>query len=265
MLERYHAAFSQFRVNDIVRLLYDFFWGDYCDWYLEALKVTLSGEPSRVEAQRVVCLAVSVLEGTLKALHPVMPFITDEIWHHILPRSERASIALSAIPSSDSALSALDVRGFILIQKLVAEVRSLRSLFGVAHNIEAALLLRPATEGDRLVIEAHLPFLAALGHCKPEFIGEGGERPRHAAGSVVEGNELFLLLEGLISFEKEQARLQKEIGNISSYVASLKKKLSNAGFADHAPKDVIEKEEEKLREAEGNLVKLNSNLAILKE
>jgi len=92
-----------------------------------------------------------------------------------------------------------------------------------------------------------------------------GERPRHAAGSVVEGNELFVLLEGLISFDKERARLQKEISNISSYVISLQKKLANRGFADNAPPDVIAKEREKLSEAVDNLSKLNSNLTVLND
>ena len=264
MLDRYHTSFTQFRVNDIVRLLYDFFWNDYCGWYLEALKVQLSGDVTRQEAQKAVCLAVHVLEGFLKSLHPVMPFITDEIWHQVLQRSSTESIALSPMPLSDPELQGLNVLGFTLIQKLVTEVRSLRSLFGVPHNSEAEILLWPSGDADRLVFEADLPLIAALGQCIPKIMSDG-ERPRHAAGSVVEGNELFVLLEGLISFEKERVRLQKEISNISSYVTSLRKKLSNAGFVDNAPEEVIDKEREKLSEAEDNLSKLNSNLTVLND
>jgi valyl-tRNA synthetase len=264
MLDRYHTAFSQFKVNDIVRLLYDFFWGDYCAWYLEALKVQLSGDLSRDEAQKAVCLAVYVLEGILKTLHPVMPFITDEIWHQVLQRSSEESIALSPMPYSDPEYSDIDVSGFTLIQKLITEVRSLRSLFGVPYNSEAEMLLWPGNNADRLVFEANLPLIAALGQCIPKVMADG-ERPRHAAGSVVEGNELFVLLEGLISFDKERARLQKEINNISTYVAAVQKKLANKGFADNAHPDVIAKEREKLREAEDNLTKLNSNLTVLND
>ena len=264
MLERYHNAFSQFRVNDIVRLLHDFFWRDYCDWYLEALKVKLAGGLTREEAREAVCLAVYVLEGTLKALHPVMPFITDEIWHYVLPRSSEESIALSPMPLADAELSGMDVRGFSLIQKLITEVRSLRSLFGVPHSSLAEILIRPANDGDCLVFEANLPLVAALAQCTPKLMVDR-ERPRHAAGSVVEGNELFVLLEGLISFEKERARLQKEIDNVFSYVASVRKKLSNRGFVDNAPLDVVAKETEKLREAEDNLEKLRSNLSVLSD
>jgi valyl-tRNA synthetase len=264
MLERYHTAFGQFRINDIVRNVYDFFWGDYCGWYLESLKVKLSGNPTQEEARRAVCLAVHVLEGTLKALHPVMPFITDEIWHHVLPRTSEESIALASMPVSDPVLAGIDIRGFSLIQKLITEIRSLRSLFGVPHNVEAAVQIRVGSEADRLVFEADIALIASLAQCRPEIIHDA-ERPRHAAGSVVDGNELFVLLEGLISFDKERARLQKEIGNVSSYVASLSKKLSNSGFADHAPREVIDKEREKLRDAEDNLEKLKSNLEVLSD
>ena len=264
MLDRYHNAFSQFKVNDIVRMLYDFFWRDYCDWYLEALKVQLSGDIARDEAQKAVCLAVYVLEGILKALHPVMPFITEEIWHQVLQRSSTESIALSPMPLSDPELSDNDVSSFTLIQKLVAEVRSLRSLFGVPHNSQAEILLWPANDVDLSVFETNLPLIAALGQCIPKVMSDQ-DRPRHAAGSVVEGNELFVLLEGLISFDKERERLQKEISNISSYVISLQKKLSNRGFADNAPPDVIAKEREKLSEAEDNLLKLKANLTVLND
>jgi len=264
MLDRYHNAFSQFKVNDIVRLLYDFFWRDYCDWYLEALKVQLSGDIARDEAQKAVSLAVYVLEGILKALHPVMPFITEEIWHQVLQRSSNESIALSPMPLSDPELSDNDVSSFTLIQKLVAEVRSLRSLFGVPHNSQAEILLWPANDVDRSVFETNLPLIGALGQCIPKVMNDE-DRPRHAAGSVVEGNELFVLLEGLISFDKERERLHKEISNISSYVISLQKKLSNRGFADNAPADVIAKEREKLSEAEDNLLKLKANLTVLND
>ena len=264
MLDRYHNAFSQFKVNDIVRLLYDFFWRDYCDWYLEALKVQLSGDIARDEAQKAVSLAVYVLEGILKALHPVMPFITEEIWHQVLQRSSNESIALSPMPLSDPELSDNDVSSFTLIQKLVAEVRSQRSLFGVPYNSQAEILLWPANDVDRSVFETNLPLIGALGQCIPKVMNDE-DRPRHAAGSVVEGNELFVLLEGLISFDKERERLHKEISNISSYVISLQKKLSNRGFADNAPADVIAKEREKLSEAEDNLLKLKANLTVLND
>ncbi|TCD47680.1 valine--tRNA ligase [Chlorobium sp. N1] len=262
MLERYHSAFAQFRMNDIVKTVYDFFWGDYCDWYLEALKVTLREGCPPEEARRAVALAVHVLEGTLQALHPVMPFITEEIWHSILPRTEAESIASSSLPRPSGCVSGDGA--FELVQKLVTEVRSLKALFGVPPGMRAEVRLKPSGADALEAVEGGLAYIAQLGQCEPSLQLEG-PRPAHAAASVVDGHELFMLLEGLISFEKERARLQKEIEKVTGYVAQLEKKLSNSGFADHAPREVVEKEREKLADAKAGLVKLEGNLDVLSD
>ncbi|ABL66041.1 valine--tRNA ligase [Chlorobium phaeobacteroides] len=262
MLERYHGAFSQFRVNDIVKNVYDFFWGDYCDWYLEALKIKLSGVQEGEAAQDAVCLAVHLLEGILKVLHPVMPFITDEIWHHIASCSIDESIALSAMPSVDEGWLKTDTTLDALPQLLIAEVRSLRALFTVPAGTMAPLTIKPATEGAREVLVANSAIISAMTRCEVG-IAMDCQRPRHAAGSLVEGNELFIQLEGLISFDKERDRLVKEIARVSGYIASLEKKLSNRSFVDNASADVVDKEREKKGEAERNLAKFKDNLDVL--
>lgn len=262
MIERYHTAFGQFRVNDIVRNLYDFFWGDYCDWYLEALKTSLSASSDIDAARRAVLLSVHVLEGTLKALHPVMPFITDEIWHCIVRRPHGLTVALSPMPEASADWTGMDAAIHALPRAVISEVRSLRSLFAVPASGMAPLTLKPAGEAACRVLSENTHIIAAATRCSVT-VSPDAVRPSHAASSVVEGNELFVQLEGLISFEKERARLQKEIGSISSYVASLKKKLSNEGFVANAPEDVIEKERSKLSEAQGNLEKLSGNLDVL--
>ncbi len=193
MLEHYHAAFGQFRMNDIVKTVYDFFWGDYCDWYLESLKVSLAEGCSEADARKAVALAVSVLEGTLKALHPVMPFITDEIWHFVLPHSSHESIASSDMPVAVSPAS-LDDDGFGLVQKLVTEVRSLKALFGVPPGLRAEVQLKAVDAEALKVMERGFRSCCACPMCT--LLISDGVRPPHAAGSVVEGNELFVLLEG---------------------------------------------------------------------
>ena len=264
MLERYHSAFGQFRVNDILRNVYDFFWGDYCDWYLEALKIVLAAAPDSDPARKAVLLAVHVLEGTLQALHPVMPFITDEIWHAILRRDENLSIACSSMPVALSSWHERDVSGYLLPRSVISEVRSLRSLFAVPASGTAPLSVKALGEASLGVLSANAAIISASTRCTV-LVSTDCARPSHAAASVVEGNELFIQLEGLISFEKERFRLQKEIGSISSYVGSLRKKLANEGFVANAPAEVIEKERAKLAEAERNLEKLGRNLEVLAE
>jgi valyl-tRNA synthetase len=262
MIDRYHHAMSQFRVNDLVKIAHEFFWGDYCDWFLEALKSELSGEVSQEQARHAVCLAVHVLEGTIKTLHPVMPFITDEVWHAIVPRGADESIALTAMPRSDDSWSQEEAAPFDLVRNIVSEIRSLRSAFNVPHDLRAEAVVKVGSDNAAQALAASARIFPALTRCEVE-IARGIERPAHSAGSVVDGNELFIRLEGLISFEKEKLRLQKEIVKVSGYIESLEKKLGNNAFVLNAPADVVAKEHEKLVEARSLAGKLEENLGVL--
>jgi valyl-tRNA synthetase len=262
MLERYHEAMTRFKVNDMVKIAHEFFWGDYCDWFLEALKSELAGEVSPDKARDAVCLAVRVLEGALQTLHPVMPFITDEIWHAVVPRDAEESIALTAMPHADQSWGAGDAAPFDLVRNIVSEIRSLRSAFNVPHDLRAGAVVKVASEAAGRALEASSRIFPAMCRCELSLVVDG-RRPPHAAGSVVDGNELFICLEGLISFEKEQQRLHKEIAKVSGYIQSLEKKLSNRAFVANAPADVVTKEHEKLEEARSLLSKLRENLEVL--
>jgi len=264
MLERYHQAMAGFKVNDMVKIVHEFFWGDYCDWYVEALKSELSGDISGERARHAVCLAVTVLEGVLKTLHPVMPFITDEIWHAIAPRSMDETIASASMPRPDASWTSGDTASFDLVRNMVSEIRSLRSAFNVPHDLRAQAVIRVASAQALAAFEASRRIFPALTRCDAEF-GQGIERPAHSAASVVDGNELFIRLEGLISFEKEKIRLQKEIDRVTAYIESLQKKLSNKGFVANAPADVVAKEQEKLEESRSLVLKLQGNLEILSQ
>jgi len=262
MLERYHQAMANFKVNDMVKIVHEFFWGDYCDWYVEALKSELAGDASAERSRHAVCLAVSVLEGVLKALHPVMPFITDEIWHAIAPRGTEETIAKEAMPQADATWTAEDAAAFDLVRNMVSEIRSLRSAFNVPHDLRASAVIRAASGEALAALEAGKAIFPALTRCEVE-LGQSIERPAHSAASVVNGNELFIRLEGLISFDKEKLRLQKEIAKVTAYIESLQKKLSNQGFVANAPAEVVAKEQEKLEESRSLVLKLQGNLEVL--
>jgi valyl-tRNA synthetase len=264
MLDRYHQAMESFRVNDMVKVVHEFFWGDYCDWYVEALKSELAGENSEERSRHAVCLALSVLEGVLKTLHPVMPFITDEIWHAIAPRGNDETIATERLPQPDALWKPEDAVSFDLVRNMVSEIRSLRSAFNVPHDLRAQAVIRAASADALVALEAGKAIFPAMTRCEA-FPGVNVERPSHSAASVVDGNELFIRLEGLISFEKEKLRLQKEIAKVTAYIESLQKKLSNQGFVSNAPAEVIAKEQEKLEESGLLVKKLQENLEVLSE
>ncbi|MEC9487329.1 MAG: valine--tRNA ligase [Prosthecochloris sp.] len=263
LLEGYHQAFRQFRLNDIVRSLYEFFRGDYCDWYLEAMKIELDTAAPE-DARAKVCLAISVLEGVMKLLHPVMPFMTDEIWHHILDRSAEESISLQAMPQPLEQWRGLDVGGFGLVQSIVSEIRSIRALFSVPHDMEAEVIVKASRQSAVAELQSYSPIISGLTRSRVDIVVDA-VRPPRSASAVVDGHELFVPLKGLISFEKEIARLEKEVANVMAYVKRLEKKLSNQGFVANAPEEVVRKEQEKLHEAQDNLEKLQANLHVLSD
>ncbi len=264
MLVSYHTAFSLFRMNDITRIVYDFFRGDYCDWYLETLKIELTEEIDEQKRRHAVFLAVSILEGFLKVLHPVMPFITEEVWHHIVERKNSESIASSIMPQAEEHWKSSEQEDFTAVQKVISEARSLRAVFGVPHDMNASLVISVQDEPAKRIIAANTHIVTRMTGCTLEIAGKGLQRPPHSASSVVDGSELFMPLEGLISFDKEIARLEKEAGSVSSYVMRMEKKLANKGFVDNAPEEVVENEKRKLAEAKDNLRKLDANLEVLR-
>ena len=262
-LDAYHKAFGQFRMNDITRIVYDFFRNDYCDWYLETLKIELAGDAAESGKCDSVCLAVYLLEGVLKVLHPVMPFITEEIWHHILSRESGKSIARSDMPQAEGRWLGDMPADFTAVQKVISEARSLRAVFGVPHDMKASLVINAPEESSRKIFVANTHIVMQMTNCSVDISGGDLQRPPHSASSVVDGNELFMPLEGLISFDKEIARLEKEADKVSSYVKRVERKLANKGFVDNAPVDVVESERRKLVEAKSNLGKLEANLKVL--
>ncbi|MFQ3609427.1 MAG: valine--tRNA ligase [Chloroherpetonaceae bacterium] len=262
-LEQYHKAHATFRVNELAKLTYDFIWGDFCDWFIEAMKVNLQTAQSAEEKKQIICRAFFVFEESLKMLHPIMPFITEEIWQNLVPRAEGAFLDTTPIAQGEPTWNdEPSEQEFELIKKLITEIRSIRAVLGVPPAPIAQVLVKATSSetAERLVrARALLERLARV----TMSVSTTLEKPKHAAGAIIEGNELYLLLEGLIDFEKEKSRLAKEIQKSENYVKQLEAKLSNEGFVSRAPKEVIDAEKEKLANAKTTLLKLQENLATL--
>ncbi|MCG8377711.1 MAG: valine--tRNA ligase, partial [Chlorobiales bacterium] len=131
------------------------------------------------------------------------------------------------------------------------------------HDMKANLVISTMDASAREIFAANMHIVRQMTDCSVEVSDGDMQRPPHSASSVVDGNELFMPLEGLISFDKEIARLEKEVDNVFSYVKRVEKKLANKGFVDNAPADVVESERRKLAEAKSNLGKLQANLEVL--
>ncbi|MCS7014017.1 MAG: valine--tRNA ligase [Chloroherpetonaceae bacterium] len=262
-LEAYHAAVAQLRINDLAKIPYDFIWGDYCDWYLEMLKVKLQSANQPNEREEALCRAMWVFEAALKMLHPLMPHITEAIWQSLAVRKDSESIVVEKVPMPVAEHIQPSVEAeFELLKKVVSEVRSMRSVLNVAPAIITDAVLNAKSPSEATMLSTNLALIEKLARVKLT-VGTGLAKPKRCASAVVEGSELFLLLDGLIDFEKEKARLSKEIQKTENYVKQLEAKLSNEGFVSRAPKEIIDAEREKLSNAKATLAKLQENLASL--
>ncbi|TVQ19411.1 MAG: valine--tRNA ligase [Spirochaetaceae bacterium] len=262
------AAMAAYRFNDAAQLSYEFFWNDFCDWYIEASKLGLySDDDSRKD--RAVTLLVRILEESLRLLHPFMSFITEEIYQKLpdIPEADRAeAIIVAPYPAADPSREALDAAvAFAAVQELIRLVRTLRSEFTI-----------PPSQRVRFVVEcepgfAHTDFFAG----QRELIEmlTTAERTEYAtaasdtAGSVTlvgNGFRVFVFVRDAIDADAEIAKIEKNLAKTEALLAQAERKLGNAGFLSNASQEVVAKERAKRDEFAGVVSKLREYLARLR-
>ncbi|NTV47787.1 MAG: valine--tRNA ligase, partial [Chlorobiales bacterium] len=205
-LDAYHKAHKQFRVNDLTKMLYEFIWADFCDWFLEMMKVKLQNAETAEEKQALICRAIYIFETVMKALHPIMPFITEEIWQNIVQRGEGESISMALIPESNDRWADSKAETTVeFLKKIITEIRSVRNVLGVPPSTVATVKINAASQEIAGLISENASLIDRLARTEVS-VGVGIEKPKASAGAVVEGTEVFILLEGLIDLEKEKDR-----------------------------------------------------------
>lgn len=249
-------AVADYRFNDVAQGLYEFIWKELCDWHLEMAKADLMGDdPGRKAIARKVLW--TCLSEVLVLLHPVMPFVTQEIWSHLpkLP-GQQADIARQPYPAPREALRSPEAeQAMALLQETIVAVRTIRGELNIAPSVVLKVLVR--CEGPvREALEANLELIRRLARVGEAQFGPDVVPPRAVASQVVRAGEVFVPLEGAVDFDAELARLDKELSKASKDVDVLTRKLKNDDFVAKAPADVVAKEKDKLAAAEEKLGKL---------
>jgi len=245
-LREVEKGYADYRFDLASQALYEFAWNEFCDWYLELSKPALMGDDkSAADSTRHTLLYV--LEQLLRALHPIIPFVTEEIWHAVAPRLGIAgnSISTQPYPAADAAMqdsaAAADIEW---LKDAVTQLRSIRSQMGIAPAKAVPLLLQDGDARDRERLarhEAALRFLAKL----ESITWLEGEAPA-AAAALVGSLKLMIPLEGLIDLGAETARLDKELKRIAGEIAKCQGKLASETFVQNAPPAVVEQERARL-------------------
>ncbi len=230
--------------------IYDFAWGEFCDWYIELAKADLFGEDAeRKSAVRAVLQ--HVLQMLLRLLHPFMPFLTEEVYH-FLPGRESESCMLSDWPEYDAALffeeEDSQMQG---VMDIIRAVRNLRAELKVQPGHRARLLLRAQSGWEDTLSGAQAHFMRLASASSVEFLQGSGTPEGKLVSAVTGAAELFIPLGDLVDLEKEIQRLQKEYDNLTAEIARAKGKLNNPGFVSKAPETLVRQEKQKLEDSLG--------------
>ena len=254
---------EKFELGEAGRIIYDFIWGEVCDWYIELAKPRLYNKENAEERATAQHVLATVLTSAMQLLHPYMPFITEEIYQ-CLPH-EAESIMISKWPEADEALIDDEAERLMgAIMESIKAIRNMRAEVNVPPGKKVpATMLAAADLKDG--IEANADYIHLMGAISElTVLADNAAKPENAMAAVVAGIEVYLPLAGLIDVEKENARLNKELAAIDKELSRVEGKLGNAGFLAKAPEAVIEKEKAKAEELNGKKAAINERLEYLK-
>jgi valyl-tRNA synthetase len=249
-------ALDAYRFNDAASAIYQFLWNDYCDWYLEIAKRSLYGDDAAARARTQHTL-VTVLEQTLRLLHPFMPFITEELWQRLPHVGD--SIMVAPYPrAGDARTDAAADAAMAAVMGVVTAIRNIRGEMRVAPGVKLAVIIRPPA-GDETLFSEQRPLVEALARAAVT-VDANATRPRQSALAVVGAAEVYVDLAGVVDVGAERQRLEKEIRRIDDTIAFTRGKLARPDFVERAPAEIVEKEREKLGEQEALRAKLVASL-----
>ncbi|MBX3708786.1 MAG: valine--tRNA ligase [Gammaproteobacteria bacterium] len=259
-----HEQIKQYRFDLYAQALYDFTWNEFCDWYLELSKSILTSNKSTLEMLRGTRhTLVTVLEALLRLLHPITPFITEEIWQRVAPLAGKKgeSIMLEHYPQveekffDENAMKELE-----WLKNIIVAIRTLRSEMNVPPGRLLSILLRKGSNFDKTNYATHQHLLFSLAKLECVNWLEQNAIPPQSTAAFVGELEIFIPLAGLINKDEEAARLNREMAKLKKDLAIIENKLKNPQFVDKAPAEVVDKERVRLQEITLTLSKLENQL-----
>ena len=237
-------AYERFRLNEAAGALYRFIWTDLADWYIEQVKPRLYGEQPGGDVGRAV--VTQTFDVALRLLHPMMPFITETLWRRLPGRSESASISVAPWPRRDPrAQDPVALREFGLVQELIGVIRTIRAEYGIQPGQVIRAVVTGNDRTTAVALEQERSTITRLAKLSTLTLGENRERVG-GHGVLSDGSAVFVPLGDAIDLGRECGRLSSEVDRLSQLVESQEKKLGNEQFVARAPRDVVERERQKL-------------------
>ncbi|MDT8419690.1 MAG: valine--tRNA ligase [Desulfuromonadales bacterium] len=258
--EEVNRGLAEYKFNDVAGSLYAFTWHEFCDWYVELSKDDLYGDDPQAKT-RAQAVLFTVLEGLLRLLHPLLPFVTEEIWQALPGTRPALSIMQADYPvAAFCDVDRAAVERMELLMEVIRAIRNIRGELDVPPGRRIGVSLDCRSEESVAAILAGETYLKSLARVEELLVGVGLEHPGQASTQVAGDVEVLIPLAGLIDVEEEEARLNKEIAKAQKDVDFFHKKLSNEKFVANAPPQVLEKDRGKLKAAEEKLAILRQSL-----
>ena len=255
-------AIDSYRFNDYANVLYQFTWHEFCDWYIEMSKLALNSADANVAARSRKLLR-ELLDQILLLLHPVMPFVTEEIWQVL--GANRESIMVQPYPVAPAAwVDAETEKNMTFLMDVTRAIRNLRTEMNCPPGKEVRVVFCGA-DADLAFLREQEAYLRSLARVGASEFRQAGDRPKGAATAVIAAMEIYLPLDDLVNLDEERARLAKEVGKVEDELARVQKKLANGDFLAKAKTEVVHKEREKATQFEEKIRTLRSSLEKIQE
>ena len=253
---------DDYKFNDAASITYQFVWHEFCDWYLEMVKLELySKDQKRIEVAQSVMQ--TVLSGVLRLLHPFVPFITEEIWQR-MPHTE-GSIMIAQFPQgTDFIYDEESIKEMDLIKEVITGVRNIRGEMNIPPKKDVKIIIDVKRKKEKEIFKNNLSYITNLAKVESVELVSDMEKPDSSATYVFSDIQVHVLLKGLINYDDERKRIYKGIKKIEKEMEMSKKKLENSDFLNQAPSHIVENVKEKVQHMSMKLEKLYQNLTILK-
>lgn len=233
------TSLTEYRFNDSASILYQFIWHELCDWYIELIKPELYGEDQETKNATISTL-LHVYEVALALLHPIMPFITEEIWQTLPSRKDVESLCIRKYPVAKEGIKDSEAEKKMgVIMDVVTGIRSIRGELNISPSLELRALIK-TLDGSDDILKENIAYITKLARTGEIEIGRSLQAPKNAATAIKHSMEIFVPLEGVIDIDIEITRLTKERDKVEDDLAFVKRKLHNKEFINKAPKAVIE-------------------------
>ena len=264
-----HRNFDAYRLDLVAQAIYEFTWHEFCDWYLELSKPVLQSDLSSDAARRGTRRTlIGILEGLLRLLHPIMPFVTEEIWQQVAPRAGIDAPTIMLQPYPQPATAGADeqaVADIEWLRKFILGVRQIRGEMDIPPGKPLPVILENASEADQRRAAEHASLLERVGRVESVTLLAAGEQPPASATALLDDTRLLVPMKGMIDVDAERKRLGKQMDKVQADLSRARAKLDNPNFVNNAPADVVTQEKQRAADFERQVAQLSEQLEKLHE